>query len=53
MQAAIDKDKADLDRAKADFDRSQSLFNEHLISKQDFELKKFSYDAQFGHHSPV
>ena len=48
MQAAIDKDKADLDRAKADFDRSQSLFNEHLISKQDFELKKFSYDAQLA-----
>jgi len=46
MQAAIDKDKADLDRAKADFERSQSLYNEHLISKQDFELKKFSYDAQ-------
>ena len=48
MQAAIDKDKADLDRAKADFDRSQSLFNEHLISKQDFELKKFSFDAQLA-----
>src|SRR5204863_195090 len=48
MQAGIDKDRADLDRAKADFDRSQSLYNEHLISKQDFELKKFSHDAQLA-----
>jgi HlyD family secretion protein len=46
MQAQIEKDKADLDHAKADFDRSQSLFNEHLLAKQDFELKKFAYDAQ-------
>src|SRR5215472_6275686 len=46
FQAAIDKDKADLDRMKADFDRSQSLFNEHLLAKQDFEMKKFTYQAQ-------
>jgi HlyD family secretion protein len=46
MEAAIEKDKADLERMKADFDRSQSLFNEHLLAKQDFEMKKFSYQAQ-------
>jgi HlyD family secretion protein len=46
MQAQIEKDKADLEHAKADFDRSQSLFNEHLLAKQDFELKKFAYNAQ-------
>jgi HlyD family secretion protein len=46
MQAALEKDKADLDRMKADFDRSQELFNEKLLAKQDFELKKFSYEAQ-------
>jgi HlyD family secretion protein len=48
MQAAIDKDKADLDRAKADFERSQSLYNEHLLAKQDFELRKFAYEAQLA-----
>jgi len=46
MEAGIEKDKADLERMKADFDRSQSLFNEHLLAKQDFEMKKFSYQAQ-------
>jgi HlyD family secretion protein len=48
MQAAIDKDKADLDHAKADFDRSQALYNEHLLAKQDFELRKFAYEAQLA-----
>jgi HlyD family secretion protein len=46
MEAGIEKDKADLERMKADFDRSQSLFNEHLLAKQDFEMKKYSYQAQ-------
>jgi HlyD family secretion protein len=46
MEAGIEKDKADLERMKADFDRSQSLFNEHLLAKQDFDMKKFSYQAQ-------
>jgi HlyD family secretion protein len=46
MQAVIDKDKADLDHAKADYERSQSLYNEHLMAKQDFELRKFAFDAQ-------
>ena len=46
LQAAVDKDKADLDRMKADYDRSQELFNEKLLAKQDFDLKKFTYEAQ-------
>ena len=46
MEAGIEKDKADLERMKADFDRSQLLFNEHLLAKQDFDLKKFTYQAQ-------
>ena len=46
LQAAIDKDKSDLDRAKAEYDRSESLFKEHLIAKQDFEMRKFAYEAQ-------
>jgi len=46
MRATLDHDKADLDRMKADFDRAQDLFNEKLLARQDFELKKFSYEAQ-------
>ena len=46
MQAALDKDRADLARMKADFDRSQELYNEKLLAKQDYELKKFTYEAQ-------
>lgn len=46
MEAGVEKDKADLERMKADFDRSQSLFNEHLLAKQDFEMKKYTYQAQ-------
>jgi HlyD family secretion protein len=47
-QSQIEKDKADLDRMKADLDRSQALYNEHLLAKQDFDLRKFSYDAQLA-----
>ena len=46
MQAGLDHDKADLDRMKADYDRAQELFNDKLLARQDFELKKFSYEAQ-------
>jgi len=48
MQSQIEKDKADLDRMKADYDRSEALFNEHLLAKQDFDLRKFSYEAQLA-----
>ena len=40
MQAAIDKDKADLARMKAELDRAEALFKEQLMAKQDFELQK-------------
>ena len=46
LEAGIEKDKADLERMKADFDRSQSLYEEHLLAKQDFEMKKYTYQAQ-------
>jgi HlyD family secretion protein len=46
MQAAIDHDKADLARMKADLDRAEELYKEQLMAKQDFELKKFTYQAQ-------
>jgi HlyD family secretion protein len=48
MQAMIDKDKSDLDRTKAEYDRSQSLYNEHLLAKQDFDLRRFTYEAQLS-----
>ena len=48
MQASLEKDKSDLDHAKADYDRSLALFNEHLLAKQDFDLKKFAYEAQLA-----
>ena len=46
MKAAIDKDEADLARMKADLDRAESLYKEQLMAKQDFELKKYSFQAQ-------
>jgi HlyD family secretion protein len=47
-QAMIDKDKSDLERAKAEYDRSQSLYNEHLLAKQDFDMRRFTYEAQLS-----
>ena len=46
MQAALDHDKADLARMKADSDRSEQLYNEKLLAKQDFDLKRYTYEAQ-------
>ncbi len=46
MQAGLEHDKADLDRMKADYERAQELFNDKLLARQDFELKKFTYEAQ-------
>jgi len=44
-QANIAQSKADLEQKKFDFDRAQALFNEHLLSKQDFDAKKAAYDV--------
>ncbi len=46
MEATLDHDKADLDRMKSDMDRADALYKEQLLAKQDFELKKFTYEAQ-------
>jgi HlyD family secretion protein len=46
MVAALEHDKADLQRMKADMDRADALYKEQLMAKQDYELKKFTYDAQ-------
>ena len=44
----MDHDKADLDRMKADYDRAEAAFQREAWPKQDFELKKFTYDAPVG-----
>jgi HlyD family secretion protein len=46
MQAALDHDRADLERMKAEYDRSELLFKEKLLAKQDFDLKRYTYEAQ-------
>jgi HlyD family secretion protein len=46
MQATIDKDRADLARMKSELDRADSLYKEQLLAKQDFDLKRFTYEAQ-------
>lgn len=37
--------QADLEKAKFDWNRSQKLFAEQLISKQDFDASKATYDS--------
>ena len=43
--AAVQHAKADLEQKKLDFDRAKELFNEQLISKQDYDSKKAAYDT--------
>ncbi len=45
LQASIDRSKADLDKAELDFKRYQSLYSQKLVSQQDFEQRKSSYDS--------
>jgi HlyD family secretion protein len=46
MKAGLDRDHADLARMKADLDRAKALYDEKLMAEQDFELKKYTYQAQ-------
>jgi len=48
MATQIEKDKADLERMKADFDRSDALYKEKLLAKQDYDLRRFTYEAQLA-----
>jgi HlyD family secretion protein len=48
MQSQIDKDRSDLDRMKAEYDRGDALYKEHLLAKQDLDLRKYSYEAQLS-----
>jgi HlyD family secretion protein len=44
-QANLEKSKADLEQKKFDYDRYTSLYNDKLVSKQDFDAKKSAYDV--------
>jgi HlyD family secretion protein len=44
-QANLEKSKADLEQKKFDYDRYTSLYNEKLVSKQDYDAKKSAYDV--------
>jgi HlyD family secretion protein len=46
LVASIERDKADLARMKSDLDRAESLFKEQLMAKQDFDTRKYAYEAQ-------
>jgi HlyD family secretion protein len=44
-KANLEKSKADLEQKKFDYDRYVSLYNDKLVSKQDFDAKKSAYDV--------
>jgi HlyD family secretion protein len=44
-KANLEKSQADLEQKKLDYDRYTSLYNEKLVSKQDFDAKKSAYDV--------
>ncbi len=43
-QANIEHAEADLEQKKLDYGRYQELYNEKLVSKQDFDARKAAYD---------
>jgi HlyD family secretion protein len=43
--AIIEHSRADLEHAKLDYDRAQELYKDQLLSKQDFDTRKATYDA--------
>jgi HlyD family secretion protein len=43
-QAQVDHDKADLEQKRVDFKRAQELFDSKLISSQDYEAKRATFE---------
>ena len=43
-KANVEHAKADLEQKQLDWDRAKSLYQQQLISKQDFDAKKAAYD---------
>jgi len=46
LQASIDRAQAELERTRLNFKRAEQLFNDKLISKQEFDQRKAEFDAQ-------
>lgn len=44
-QASVDRAKADLERTRLDFERAKQLFEEKLIARSEFDLRKTGQDA--------
>jgi HlyD family secretion protein len=47
-RASVDRAKADLDKAKVDFERGEQLWKAKLIAKQDYDVRKSTYDSQLA-----
>jgi HlyD family secretion protein len=47
-QATVDRTKADLEKARIDFDRGEQLWKAKLIAKQDYDVRKSTYDSQLA-----
>jgi HlyD family secretion protein len=47
-QATVDRTKADLDKARIDFERGEQLWKAKLIAKQDYDVRKSTYDSQLA-----
>jgi membrane fusion protein, multidrug efflux system len=47
-KAALDRDKAQLENAKIQFDREQKLFEQKLVSQDEFDTSKAGMDALQG-----
>lgn len=45
LQASLDRVKTDLVRAKADYDRAKLLLDQGLISRQDYDMRRASFDS--------
>ena len=44
-QASIDRSKSDADRSRLEFERAKQLFDEKLIARQEYELRKSTLDS--------
>ena len=47
-QATVDRTKADLEKARIDFERGEQLWKAKLIAKQDYDVRKSTYDSQLA-----
>jgi HlyD family secretion protein len=45
-QATVDRAKADLEKARIDFERGEQLWKSKLIAKQDYDVRKSTFDSQ-------